>query len=67
MIDEKCLPYRELVDIIDSHPGIDKAAAQLVLTELGPNMEVCARNNDQSVKPFSAKTQSLGFSQVIHI
>lgn len=40
MIDEKCEPYSELIDIIDSHPGIDKAAAQAILAEIGPDMDV---------------------------
>lgn len=40
MIDEKCMPYKELVDIIDSHPGIDKTAAQAILAEIGSDMEV---------------------------
>jgi len=40
MIDEKCMPYQEIVDIIDSHPGIDKTAAQAILAEIGPDMEV---------------------------
>jgi transposase len=40
MIDEKCEPYKELIDIIDSHPGIDKTAAQAILAEIGPDMEV---------------------------
>lgn len=39
MIDQKCEPYKELVDIIDSHPGIDKTAAQAILAEIGPDME----------------------------
>lgn len=39
MIDEKCEPYKELVDIIDSHPGIDKTAAQAILAEIGTDMD----------------------------
>lgn len=40
MIDEKCQPYNEIIDIIDSHPGIDKVAAQSIIAEIGVNMEV---------------------------
>jgi len=45
MIDEKCMPYKELVDIMDSHPGIDKIAAQAILAEIGPDMEVFQSEN----------------------
>ncbi len=40
MIDEKCEPFKELVDIIDSHPGIDKISAQSIIAEIGTDMEV---------------------------
>ncbi len=40
MIDEKCEPYNEFVNIIDSHPGIDKTSAQAILAEIGPDMKV---------------------------
>lgn len=39
MIDEKCEAYYDMVEIIDSHPGIDKVAAQAVLVEIGTDME----------------------------
>lgn len=39
MIDEKCKPYQELIEIMDSHPGIDKTAAQALLAEIGPDMD----------------------------
>ena len=40
MIDHKCLPYNELIDIMDSHPAIDRTAAQSILAEIGADMEV---------------------------
>ncbi|MDO8686424.1 MAG: IS110 family transposase [Clostridiales bacterium] len=40
MIDEKCEPYKEIIDIIDSHPGVNKTAAQAIIAEIGPDMEV---------------------------
>ncbi len=40
MIDEKCEPYKEIIDIIDSHPGVNKTSAQAILAEIGADMEV---------------------------
>jgi transposase len=40
MIDEKCRPYQELVDIIDSIPGVDKISSQSIIAEIGTDMSV---------------------------
>ena len=40
MIDEMCDPYKELVDLMITHPGINKIAAQAILAEIGPDMDV---------------------------
>ncbi|MDI6602165.1 MAG: IS110 family transposase [Thermoanaerobacteraceae bacterium] len=70
MIDEKCQSYQELVDIIDSIPGIDKIAAQSIIAEIGTNMSVfhsqdhlaswcglCPGNNESAGKKKRTKVR----------
>ena len=40
MIDEMCEPYQELIDLMITHPGVNKTAAQAILAEIGTDMEV---------------------------
>jgi len=39
-IDEKCEPYRQQIKCLDTIPGIDKVAAQAILSEIGDDMSV---------------------------
>lgn len=40
MIDEQCQPYQEVVNILETIPGVDKVASQSIIAEIGTNMSV---------------------------
>lgn len=40
LIEEKCKPYQQEIDLIDTVPGIDKTSAQSIIAEISTDMSV---------------------------
>ncbi|MEW6275313.1 MAG: IS110 family transposase [Bacillota bacterium] len=40
LIEEKCKPYQQEMELLDTIPGVDKVSAQAILAEVGPDMSV---------------------------
>jgi len=40
LIEEKCKPYQQEIELIDEIPGISKVSAQAIVAEIGTDMEV---------------------------
>ena len=40
LIEEKCKPYQQEIELLDTIPGVDKVSAQAIFAEVGPDMSV---------------------------
>lgn len=40
MIEEKCKPYQQEIELLDTIPGVDITSAQAIVAEVGTDMSV---------------------------